>query len=103
MADASLDKTYCNPLVLPNYPRGRNSHNKATDPNFKHVTPRDYRETADPTVLYHEGKWYLYPSCGMAYVSEDFVTWQHHPTEPPDVGYAPTVAVFRVRREWAMG
>ncbi len=95
MADASLDKTYCNPLVLPNYPRGRNSHNKATDPNFKHVTPRDYRETADPTVLYHEGKWYLYPSCGMAYVSEDFVTWQHHPTEPPDVGYAPTVAVFR--------
>ena len=51
----------------------------------------DYRETADPTVLYENGKWYLYPSCGMVYWSEDFITWQHQKMEPYDCGYAPTV------------
>ena len=44
------DRTYCNPLVLPNYPRGRCSYNKK-DPNFKHVPGRDFRETADFSTL----------------------------------------------------
>ena len=51
----------------------------------------DYRETADPTVIYEDGKWYLYPSCGMAYWTEDFCTWNHAKIEPYDCGYAPTV------------
>lgn len=75
--------TYCNPTPLPDYPLGRNF--------FRGRTDKSFRETADPTVLYEDGRWYLYSSCGMAYVSEDFVTWKHHRVEPYDIGYAPTV------------
>ncbi len=91
-----MPPTYCNPLPLPNYPRGM-----ATLPQGAAmggwIGPRrhDFRETADPSVLYHDGRWYLYPSCGMAYVSEDFVTWQHHRTEPDNPGYAPTILQHR--------
>lgn len=77
-------KTYCNPIPLPDYPIGRNCY-------IEGKTRMDYRETADPTVLYEDGKWYLYPSCGMVYWSEDFTTWQHQKMEPYDCGYAPTV------------
>lgn len=84
------DQTFCNPLVLPDYPRGRHCRDDAS----RH-DGIDFRETADPTVLYYEGKWYLYPSCGMAYVSEDFITWKHVPIEPEDTGYAPTVVLHR--------
>lgn len=78
-------KTYCNPIPLPDYPIGRNCYIKE-----KH-TRMDYRETADPTVIYEDGKWYLYPSCGMMYWSEDFIHWTHHKMDPYDCGYAPTV------------
>ena len=78
-------KTYCNPIPLPDYPMGRNCYIPE-----KH-TRMDYRETADPTVIYENGIWYLYPSCGMVYWSEDFVTWKHQKMEPYDCGYAPTV------------
>lgn len=81
----NLELTYCNPTPLPDYPIGRNCYK--ADNHYK----CDYRETADPTVIYEDGKWYLYPSCGMAYVSEDFVTWKHVRIEPYDCGYAPTV------------
>ncbi len=75
--------TYCNPLPLPNYPIGR---------RCREYEMEDFRETADPTVIYEGGKWYMYPSCGMAYYSEDFVSWKHHKIEPfDDIGYAPTV------------
>ena len=79
-------KTYCNPIPLPDYPIGRKS--------LVEDIPC-FRETADPTVIYEEGKWYLYSSCGMAYVSQDFTTWQYVPIIPGDMGYAPTVAKFR--------
>jgi len=79
--------TYCNPLPLPDYPRGR--------PCRTHPELSDYRETADPTVLYEDGVWYLYPSCGMAYVSRDFVNWEHVKIEPEDMGYAPTVVHYK--------
>ncbi len=65
--------TYCNPLPLPNYPVGK---------PCRDVVPgapvgRDeilwlldhkaqFRELADVTVLWHEGKWYMYPSVDMA-------------------------------------
>ena len=67
-------KTYCNPLPLPDYPRGRFSHNK-DETGWRCEERPDFRELADPSVLYWEGKWYLYPSGRMAYVTEDFVTW----------------------------
>ncbi len=93
-----LARTYCNPIPLPDYPRGRASYEKSgSSGQFRHDPPRDFRETADPTVIYHAGKWYLYPSCGMAYVSEDFVTWRHIRLQPYDAGYAPTVVVHRDR------
>ena len=51
-----------------------------------------FRELADPTALWHEGKWYLYPSVDMAWVSADHgATWEHHPLNVRDLGYAPTV------------
>ena len=88
--------TYCNPIPLPDYPRGRLSIGKGPSTFGFNGTPlRDWRETADPSVLFHDGAWYLYPSCGMAYVSMDFVTWSNHRIEPYDCGYAPTVVKFR--------
>ncbi|MBE5816821.1 MAG: hypothetical protein E7315_03765 [Clostridiales bacterium] len=79
--------TFCNPLVLPDYPKGKMCRGNSTTP--------DYRETADPTVIYYDNKWYLYPSCGMAYVSEDFINWTHVRIDPYDVGYAPTVVLHK--------
>jgi xylan 1,4-beta-xylosidase len=89
-----IERTYVNPLALPEYPRGRESIKKEGG-GWMHGTRRDFRETADPSVLYHGGKWHLYPSCGMAWVSEDFVTFKHHRIEPYDAGYAPTIAEHR--------
>lgn len=77
--------TYCNPIPLPNYPLGRVCVQKSR--KYK----CDYRETADPSVIYEDGVWYLYPSCGMAYYSTDFKTWKHKKLDPYDIGYAPTV------------
>lgn len=50
---------------------------------------------ADPTVLFYDGKWYMYPTYQMAYVSEDMVNWRHVPITPGNVGAAPTVAAYR--------
>jgi len=91
-------RTYCNPLSIPAYPVGRLVKNlragDKTDGSFlwfiDHV--EQYRELADPTAIWHDGKWILYPSVDMAWVSADMgATWQHHPLNIRDVGYAPTV------------
>jgi hypothetical protein len=91
-----LKHTYCNPLPIPDYPRGNGSKDRRWEgeQDYLHWTklPKtDFRETADPSVIYYEGKWYLYSSCGMAYYTEDFVNWKHVRLEPYDIGYAPTV------------
>ena len=93
----NLNQTYCNPLPLPDYPRGAASLKKSKAYGWMHPFRVDFRETADPTVIYHEGRWYLYPSCGMGYVTDDFIHWQHRPTTPENIGYAPTVVYFRER------
>lgn len=80
-----FENTYCNPIPLPDYPIGRDALKADRQDEY------NWRETADPTVLYENGKWYLYSSCGMMYVSEDFRTWTHIKAEPYDCGYAPTV------------
>ncbi|MBR0302445.1 MAG: family 43 glycosylhydrolase [Clostridia bacterium] len=79
--------TYINPIPLPDYPIGRKS--VLLDMDFS------WRETADPTVLYEDGKWYLFSSCRSGYVSDDFITWKRRDIEPTDIGYAPTVVKFR--------
>lgn len=90
--------TYCNPLSLPDYPIGRKVRNgisgvpSDTDRQWRLEKREQFRELADPTALWHEGKWYLYPSCDMAWVSNDEgLTWQHHPLNIRDIGYAPTI------------
>ncbi len=95
--------TYCNPLSLPNYPLGR----RARDATVGAPVPKDdwlwlvdrqqqFRELADVSVLWHEGAWYLYPSVDMAWVSKDGgATWQHHPLNVRDLGYAPTIVKHR--------
>ena len=96
--------TYCNPLAIPNYPVGRacRSINRgdAAPEGAGWLAGRmeQYRELADPSVLWHEGKWYLYPSCDMAWISGDNgATWRHHPLNVRDIGYAPTVVRHRDR------
>lgn len=89
-----MDKlTYCNPLSVENVPAGRwlDSQLQGEDPrNYK-----DYRSISDPSVIYHEGKWILYPSYGVAYVSEDFVHWRHVDIGIPHLRYSPAIAQFR--------
>ncbi len=83
MKSFNLDKTYCNPTPLPDYPIGRTC--------YTNLDGKTFRETADPSVIYEDGKWYLYPSCGMAYWSDDFIHWNHERLDTYDIGYAPTV------------
>ena len=53
---------------------------------------------ADPSVLYYNGKWYLYPSCGKIYVTGDFCNWQIvDPHCNISSYYAPTILHFRSR------
>jgi xylan 1,4-beta-xylosidase len=101
---AVVPSRYINPLPLPDYPVGRGvrdtPNGKLNDPIGLWLVDRteQYRELADPTALWFENKWYLYPSCDMAWVSEDEgVTWQHRPLNVRDVGYAPTVVHHRGR------
>lgn len=95
----NIDRTVCNPIPLPDYPRGRSctATRNAGSSSWLQTEAHDFRETADPSVLYHDGRWYLYPSCGMAWVSEDFRTWTHHRLDPYDAGYAPTIVRHRDR------
>ena len=98
---SAANHTYCNPLPIPQIPRGKDGWYKFEYEMFSHenkpkwITGPDYRSISDPTVFYHEGKWYLYPSYGMAWVSEDFVTWKHHRTEPYCSKYSPSIARWK--------
>ncbi len=90
MAEQKL--TYCNPLPIPCIPRAQETWAVM---EFTGDPVSDYRSISDPSVLYHEGRWYLYPSYGMAWVSEDFVHWTHHRTQPYNMNYSPCVIPFR--------
>src|SRR5579859_3463425 len=96
--------TYCNPLPIPNYPVGKRARDivpgtpvGATDLWLQdHM--EQFRELADVTVLWYEGKWYMYPSVDMAWVSSDGgISWQHHPLNIRDIGYAPTIVRHKGR------
>jgi len=88
VSDPAFVSTYCNPLPLPHYQRGR----ACAKPGYEGP---DFREMADPTVIRFEGQWYLFPSAGLLWRSADMVHWEHIPIEPFDPGYAPTVVVHR--------
>lgn len=96
-AEPRPPERYCNPLPIPNYPVGKLARDVIQgEPNDGGLwiaeRKEQYRELADPTALWFEGAWYLYPSCDMAWVSRDEGrTWQHHPLNVRDLGYAPTV------------
>ncbi len=84
-------RTYCNPLSIPNLPRGKDGDH---DMDFTEEKQRDYRSISDPSVLYFEGKWYLYPSYGILWESEDFVNWKSIPCTPYAApGYSPAPMV----------
>ena len=104
LADDRLPpSTFCNPLPIPNYPIGRSARSVKngepdTQGHWKLGYKEQFRELADPSVLWFDGKWYLYPSADMAWVSADNgATWQHHLLNVRDVGYAPTVVRHRGR------
>jgi hypothetical protein len=52
----------------------------------RYVNPlsiEDSRSVADPTVLHFQGKYYLFLSGGIVWVSDDLVAWRHeHVTMP---------------------
>lgn len=85
--------TYCNPMSLPQCPKGED--NGWAVMAYTNEPPCDYRSISDPSVLYYDNKWYLYPSYGMAFVSEDFVTWKHVPMTPYNLKYSPSVIPHR--------
>ena len=94
--------TFCNPVADPRLsPRragaGRDQRRAAGRRCPLAADHKEqFRELADPTAVWHDGKWYLYPSVDMAWVSADNgATWQHHPLNIRDVGYAPTVVKHR--------
>jgi hypothetical protein len=95
--EPAVVKTFCNPLSIPNYPIGklaRDIKNGDAPDSWQWRLGRkeQFRELADVTALWEDNKWYIYPSVEMAWVSEDFgATWQHHPLNVPDLGYAPTI------------
>jgi xylan 1,4-beta-xylosidase len=96
-AESRRPERYCNPLPIPNYPVGKLARDiikgELNDGGLWLAERKEqYRELADPTALWFEGAWYLYPSVDMAWVSRDEGrTWEHHPLNVRDIGYAPTI------------
>lgn len=86
-------KTYCNPLSVEDVKSGRwlDYDCSQIDP----TTGKDYRSISDPSVIYHDGKWIMYPSYAVAYVSEDFVNWKHVDIGVENMRYSPAVAEFK--------
>jgi len=85
-----MELSYCNPLSIEDIPEGRwldAAIQKADLRKFK-----DYRSISDPSVIYYDGKWILYPSYSVAYVSEDFVHWKHVDIGIPNLTYSPAIA-----------
>ncbi len=91
--DTQNQKTYCNPLSVADIPSGRWLDTDLTGADPKRFA--DYRSLSDPSVVYADGKWILYPSYAVAYVSEDFVHWRHVDIGVPHLRYSPAVVCFR--------
>ena len=86
-------KTYCNPLPIEKIPEGRKNDFLLVRENPVGIS--DYRSISDPSMVWHDGKWIMYPSYGLAYVSEDFVNWRHVDIGVEEVNYSPAIVQFR--------
>ena len=82
----SAVRTFCNPMVVEGVPLS----------NFASILPEGervpHRCLADPTLLRENGKWYLFPSCGQLWRSDDDGgTWRKvEGTGLTKPGHAPT-------------
>jgi xylan 1,4-beta-xylosidase len=91
--------TYCNPISLPDYPVGRLVRDitagtgvPISDGLWLVDNMQQYRELADVSVLWENNTWYMYPSVDMAWTSSNGgASWEHHPLNIRDIGYAPTI------------
>ncbi len=88
--------TFCNPLPLPDYPVGIPckgiANGSKPEGMWKLPTTLQFRELADPTLLFEDGAWYIFPSAAQCWKSTDGGgTWKHIPLEMPGLGYAPTI------------
>lgn len=82
--------TYCNPIDLPY--------------RFQLEEPVR-REAADPSVVFFQGEWWLFPSkSGGYWHTKDFVDWKFvEPTGLPLETYAPTAEVIDGRLYFSVG
>lgn len=100
-------RTFCNPMSIPDMPIGiecRDFANGSPVPQTPAWRPRmwgdrkftiQFRELADPTIRVEGSRWYLYPSCGLMWVSDNCGgTWRHVPLSG-ETPYAPDVIRFR--------
>lgn len=62
--------TYCNPLAVPNLRSGEGGS-------------RRFGSLADPTVVRHDGRYYLFVTGSQAWTSDDLVTWERRTVELP--------------------
>ena len=83
---------YCNPAPLPELPLGMFRRYPGRGSAGYTAGECDFREVADPEVLFFEGKYYMYCSCRQVYVSDDLIHWQYCPIQIDyPLGYAPAV------------
>lgn len=71
--------TYCNPLPMPEF----------SPPQRGCEGPQSL---ADPDIVKHEDKWYLFASGAQAWVSDDLVNWQYHQVDFPKPIIGPAIA-----------
>jgi len=83
-------RTYCNPLPIKDIKSGKWLDGPGEGKDYK-----DHRSISDPSVVYHDGKWIMYPSYSVAYVTEDFVNWEYVDINVPRLGYSPAVVNFK--------
>lgn len=105
--------TYVNPLPLPGYQLGfkcRGIANGTALPTNSHERwlwrspeTRQFREAADPSAYFEDGRLYLYASCGGVWTSDDFGgSWVRHELPGVETRYAPTIVRHR-GRYWLLG
>lgn len=101
-------KTFCNPMPLVDYPVGLLARSVANGGESDHHMwytdeTRQFRETADPSLLYENGVWYVFPSCDACWKSYDGgASWTHVPLglsgaegARDRLSYAPTAVKHR--------
>ncbi len=85
-----MNKTYCNPMPLPDLPRGMDPQLGGGDTFYGN----DYCSISDPDGIYYNGEWCIFTSYGGAYSSKDLINWKRHyieGLEPKDYCYGPTI------------